>query len=47
MKIVNQPIKMLKSSYDFFQQRNLNDLNGKEESPYAHIDPHFDHAYEQ
>ncbi|KAL5245859.1 hypothetical protein ACI65C_013267 [Semiaphis heraclei] len=29
------------------RQQIIDDLNGKEESPYVHIDPHFDHAYEQ
>jgi hypothetical protein len=29
------------------RQQIIDDLNGKEECPYVHIDPHFDHAYEQ
>ena len=29
------------------RQQIIYDLDGKEESPYVHIDPHFDHAYEQ
>jgi len=29
------------------KQQIIDDLNGKEESPYVHMDPHFDHSYEQ
>jgi len=27
------------------RQQIIDDLNDKDESPYAHIDPHFDHVY--